>query len=118
LTLSGKVDISFKSSKLEKILSDKRALIQTYGPEQAKTIQRRLTELQAAENLETLKTLPQVRPHELTGNRAGQISLDIKHPYRLLVAPDYQSPPRKDDGGLDWKKVTKIKILKVEDTHG
>ena len=112
------MDISFKSKKLEKNLSDKKALIRRYGAEQAKKIEQRLVELQAAENLDILRTLPQARAHELSGNRAGQISLDIKNPYRLLTIPDYEDPPRKADGGLDWKKVTKIKILKVEDTHG
>jgi len=112
------MDISFKNRKLEKDLSDEKALIRRYGSEQAKKIQQRLFELLAAENLETLRTLPQVRAHELSGNRAGQISLDIKHPYRLLIKPDYENPPHKDDGGLDWKKITRIKVLKVEDTHG
>ena len=110
--------ISFRNRKLEKDLSDEKALIRRYGAGQAKKIQQRLFELQAAENLDTLRTLPQVRAHELSGNQAGQISLDIKHPYRLLITPDYEAPPRKNDGGLDWKKITKIKILKVEDTHG
>jgi plasmid maintenance system killer protein len=110
--------ISFSSGKLEKILSDEKALTRRYGPEQAKKIQQRLFELQAAENLDTLKTLPQVRAHELTGNRAGQISLDMKHPYRLLITPDYESPPLKEDGGFDWKQIKKVKVLKVEDTHG
>lgn len=110
--------ISFGSWKLEKILSDEKALIRRYGPEQAKKIQQRLFELLAAENLEALRTLPQIRAHELTGNRSGQISLDVKQPFRLLVTPDYENPPLKEDGGFDWKKIRKVKILKVEDTHG
>ncbi|MBU2497864.1 MAG: killer suppression protein [Proteobacteria bacterium] len=110
--------ISFGSRKLEKILSDEKAVTLRYGPEQAKKIRQRLFELQAAENLETLRTLPQVRAHELTGNRAGQISLDVKHPFRLLITPDYENPPLKEDGGFDWKRIRKVKVLKVEDTHG
>lgn len=94
-----------------------KALVRRYGPEQAKLIARRLAELAAAEKLETLRSLPQVRAHELKGNRAGQISLDVKHPYRLLIAPDYDEPPRKNDGGLDWQTITKVKILEVTDTH-
>jgi proteic killer suppression protein len=35
-----------------------------------------------------------------------------------LITPDHENPPRKEDGGLDWKKTTKIKVLGVEDTHG
>lgn len=112
------MDISFKSRKIEREFSDYRVLILKYGQEQAKKIQQRLFELQAAENLETLWTLPQIRAHELKGNLGGQVSLSIKHPYRLLIKPDYNDPPQKEDGGLDRIKITKVKILRVEDTHG
>ncbi|MCX5858368.1 MAG: killer suppression protein [Proteobacteria bacterium] len=89
------------------------------GPEQAKLIMRRLIELGAAENLEDLRKLPQMRAHELIQDRAGQISLDIKNPYRLIVVPDYEKEdmPRKKDGGLDWQRITKVKVLEIADTH-
>ena len=80
-------------------------------------IARRLVELEAAENLEILRSLPQMRAHELSGDRAGQISLDVKQPYRLLIVPDHEETPRKKDGGIDWRQITKIKILGVEDIH-
>jgi len=112
------MDILFKRKKLEKEFSNYKALKRRYGLEQAKKIQQRIFELQAADNLDTLWTLPQIRAHELRGNLAGQVSLDIKHPYRLLIKPDYDNPPKKEDGGLDRAKITKVKILRVEDTHG
>ena len=94
-----------------------KLLQRRWGNIQAKLIARRLMELQAFDNLAMLQTLPQVRAHELSGNRDRQISLDVKHPYRLLIVPDYSDPPRKEDGGLDWDKVTKVRVLGVEDTH-
>jgi proteic killer suppression protein len=109
--------LSFYTGKFEKECNDLKALTRRWGPEQAKLIARRLAELEAADNLEVLRSLPQVRAHELKGSRAGQISLDVKHPYRLLIAPDYDDPPCKKDGGLDWQRITKIKILGVTDTH-
>ncbi|NTW59009.1 MAG: killer suppression protein [Nitrospirae bacterium] len=109
--------LSFHTRKLEKECNDQKALIRSYGPEQAKLIARRLAELEAADNLEVMRTLPQVRAHELKGNRAGQVSLDVKHPYRLLITADYDDPPCKPDGGLDWQKITKVKIRGVVDTH-
>ena len=71
----------------------------------------------AADNLETLRLLPQTRAHELTGDRAGQISVDVRHPYRLLLVPDHDEISRKPDGGLDWTRVTKVKIVEIVDTH-
>ena len=110
--------ILFKNKKLKKILSDQKALVKHFGPGQAKKIKQRLLELQAAENLHILRSLSHLRAHELTAKRAGQVSLDLKHPYRLLIVPAYDDPPLKDDGGLDWERVTKIMILEVEDTDG
>lgn len=79
-------------------------------------MQRRLDDLRAAANLEVMRTLPG-RCHELTGDRAGQLSLDLDHPSRLIFIPANDPIPRKEDGGLDWSKVTEVKILAIEDTH-
>jgi proteic killer suppression protein len=109
--------LSFKNKGLEKEFCDIKLLRRRWGEEQSKLIARRLGELRAADNLEVIRTLPQLRAHELKGNRAGQISLDVKQPYRLLIVPDHEETPRKQDGGLDWQEITKVKILGVEDTH-
>jgi plasmid maintenance system killer protein len=110
--------ITYKNKKLEKEFCDIKLLKRRWGEEQANLIARRLELLKAADNLEVLKTLPQLRPHELKGNRAGQISLDAKHPYRLLIEPDHEEIPRKQDGGLDWQKIKQVKVLGGEATHG
>jgi proteic killer suppression protein len=109
--------ISFKNSKLEKEFCDIKLLGRRWGQKQGDLIALRLGQIRAAENLEILRTLPQLRAHELKGGLKGHISLDIKHPYRLLIVPDHEETPRKEDGGLDWQKVTKVKVFGVEDTH-
>jgi hypothetical protein len=55
--------------------------------------------------------------HELKGDRKGQLSVDLNHPYRLLFGPGHEPIPVLAVGGLDWTKVTRIKISGVEDTH-
>jgi len=55
---------------------------------------------------------------ELTGNRKGQLSVDLDHPYRLILKPDHDPVPQRKEGGLDWQSVTQIKIIGVVDTHG
>ena len=111
------MDLSFINSKLAKELADEKSIIRKYGPDNGRRICQRLADLMAAENLETLRFLPQLRAHELSGDRAGQISVDVKHPRRLLLLPDHIEIPRKPDGGLDWKLVTKVKVLGIIDTH-
>jgi proteic killer suppression protein len=71
-----RVDILFRDQKLAKVCNNERQLIRKYGAERAKLLRRRLDELRAAENLNILCTLPQVRCHELKGNRKGTLAVD------------------------------------------
>lgn len=112
------MDISFPSTHLAKLFSSEKELVRKFGKEQARLIMRRMAELAAVENLQQLTSLPQIRPHELLGKLKGKISLDLKHPFRLLITPDYEEIPRKRDGGLDWNQIKRIMIIGVEDTHG
>lgn len=112
------VDILFKDQKLEKVCNDESLLIRKYGPVCARRIRRRFDQLRSAENLAALRVLPQVRCHELKGNREGTLAVDLEQPYRLIFEPASDPIPRKLDGGLDWNEVTAIRILSVEDYHG
>ncbi len=112
------MDILFQDQRLAKVCNNKSLLIRKHGPIRAKLLRRRLDELRAAENLEVLRSLPQVRCHELKGNRAGTLAVDLDHPYRLIFEPANNPIPRKSDGGLNWTEVTAIRVLAVEDYHG
>lgn len=110
--------ILFKTAKLEKECNNENLLVKRFGALKAKLLKRRLNELQAATSLDVLRSLPQARCHELKGNRKGQLSVDLDHPYRLIFESADNPLPKKSDGGLDWNKVTKVRIIGVEDTHG
>jgi plasmid maintenance system killer protein len=112
------VDILFQDQKLAKVCNNESLLIRKHGPIRAKLLKRRLDEFRAAESLEVLLSLPQVRCHELKGNREGTLAVDLDHPYRLIFEPANNPIPRKSDGGLDWTRVTAIRVLTVEDYHG
>ncbi|HEX8597368.1 MAG TPA: killer suppression protein [Chloroflexia bacterium] len=109
--------IVFSSHKLEKECNDDKLRVKRFGPRRAQLIGRRLNGLEACETLEVARTLRGTRCHELKGDRAGQLSVDLDHPYRLLFTPADEPVPKKEDGGLDWGKVTAIMILGVENTH-
>lgn len=111
------MDIVFRTRKLEKQCNDAREGSRTWGTEQAERLRRRLDDLAAAANLGVMRTLPG-RPHELKADRKGQISIDLKHPYRLIIEPADDPVPTKSDGGLDWDSVTMVRVLEVTDTHG
>jgi proteic killer suppression protein len=109
--------ILFKTAKLQKECNNEKLMARRFGSKRAVLLKRRLSELVAFTALEDLRNLPQARCHELKGNLKGCLSVDLDHPYRLVFEPAHNPVPKKPDGGLDWSKVTEIKIIGVEDTH-
>lgn len=109
--------IYFRTSKLQKLCSKEREMLKQRGRVMADKLQQRLMELNAAETLADVSHLPPPRCHELSGNRAGQFSVDLEHPYRLLFIPADDPIPLKEDGGIDLSQVREIEIIEIEDTH-
>ncbi len=109
--------IHFRSTKLEKTFSTEKELIRTYGVEQGRLLMRRISEIRAVSCLSDLRQLPQLRAHELTGDRKGQISITVRHPYRLILLTANTPVPKLPDGGLDWAAVTEVTVVEVIDYH-
>jgi proteic killer suppression protein len=111
------MELSFATKKLAKLLNSQKETLRVYGPDNGKRVLIRLQQMASSASLAEFARLPQTRVHELKANRDEQISIDVKHPYRLLVVPDHDEPPRKPDGGLDWSRITKVTVIGIEDTH-
>lgn len=111
------MQVTFANRRLERWCSTPTQRVRKWGPENARRVAARLAELRAADSLEDMRTLPQARAHELKGDRRGQISLDLSHPYRLIVTPADPESARRPDGGLDWSQVVAVVVEEVEDTH-
>jgi plasmid maintenance system killer protein len=108
------VEITFETDKLAKLYNNRAMLDRTYGVACSKKIRQRLQELEAVESLADMVF---GRPHELKGNRAGQVSVDLVHPLRLIFRPTAQPAPVRTDGGLDRSMVKSVTIIEVTDPH-
>lgn len=111
------MDVYFRQSKLRKHTQTIASAQREWGERRGKLLRRRLDELAAAANLEMMRRLPGPRCHELTGNLKGRLAVDLDHPYRLFE-PANDPVPYKEDGGLDWARVTAITVLEITDYHG
>ncbi len=111
------MEITFRIQKLAKVCNSMDRMVREFGAESAKKLGMRLQEMEAAECLADLFTLPQCRCHPLTGHRKGQFAVDLKHPFRLIFEPRHDPMPLADDGGIDLIRVTAVKVLAVEDYH-
>ena len=109
--------IYFKTKKLQKECSNCRVMLKKHGAIRAQKLGQRLMELGAADNLDQISHLPPPRCHELIGRRAGQFSVDLDHPYRLLFIPAVDPVPKLEDGGIDKGHVSEIEVIGIVDTH-
>ena len=111
------MDVYFSTRSMQKWCSLDKAMRRKWGEQMAGKLQQRLMEFRAARALSDISRLPPARCHEMAGDREGQLSVDLVHPYRLYFAPDHDPLPCKADGGLDWARVTRILVLEVFDPH-
>jgi plasmid maintenance system killer protein len=109
------VEVHFHDADLARRCGDERELRRRHGAEGARKIMLRLATLRAARTLADMGLLPG-RIHELHGDLAGHLSLDLNHPYRLLLQPAGDPGPRPS-GGLDWSAVTAVTVIGIVDTH-
>ena len=115
--MASRMEISFKSKKLKKVIEDEKALQRNYGERMARSIMMRMGVLHAAS---TLAEVPIDRPdrcHQLTKDRDEEFAVDLVHPKRLVFEVDYDPIPRKGDGGIDKEGATAITIIEIVDYH-
>lgn len=109
------MEVLFDDVDLAETFGNVRELRKKHGAVRAKKIEQRLKHLAAVETLADMRSMPG-RCHELHGDRAGQLSLDLDHPYRLLLRPA-GNPDPGPGGGLDWSAVRTVVVIGIEDTH-
>ena len=110
------MDVS-ADSKYLKICENAKEAKRKLGAENARRLGQRIDDLHAAENLYEYISLGIGRPHQLKGNRKEHFGIDLKHPCRLEVAVDNDPVPRLEDGGIDTKAVTAVRIVFIGDYH-
>ena len=111
------MEVSFATTRLDKLFRNESDLVQTYGSRRARKIMARLTALRRRPTLSQVPTTPPLRRHQLTGNRDEQYAVDIDRQYRLVFEPDHNPIPRRPDRGIDTDRVTAIVITEVIDYH-
>lgn len=110
------MDIVFAEPGLAHVCNDDKAAKKSYGAAGAKRLRRRLDDLSAASTLAVMRDLPG-RCHELKGDLDGHLALDLDGGRRLVFKPAHDPVPSKDDGGLDWSRVTAICVTQIGNYH-
>ena len=109
------MQITYASKTIQRLCEEDKHQRKQLGEKRAKRLKARLSELRAVENVSQLRL---GRPHALTADRAGQYSVDLDGPMRLLFESTDQPPPTLPAGGINWQQVNSVRLLEIGDTHG
>ena len=109
------MDIEFKNSHIRELCENSRSAKQELGEACAKKLHSRIADIQAAASINELIA---GKPHPLTGKKDHmKYSIQLDKGTRLLIEPDHRPMPSREDGGIDWTRVTKVKITFIGNYH-
>jgi proteic killer suppression protein len=108
------LDIEIPDDDLKAICEQERVATRVLGRPCARRLRARLADLVAAVHV---RELVAGRPHPLKGDRSGQFALDLHGGVRLVFEPANDPIPKQDDGGIDWRRVTRLRIVFIGDYH-
>lgn len=103
--------IGFINNKIRKVCETHSVAVKKLGTRNADLLVQRITEMEAADNLQVLRALPAPRCHPLSGDRNGQYAVDLVHPKRLVFLP---TPVL---GQIIENLITEVVILEIVDYH-
>lgn len=101
------------SSKLGRVLCNRRLLVKEYGSDCAKRIQVRLNELSGVNSLYELSPSSSSHCHKLHGEFAGKFAVDVSKNFRMI----FEGYDLNNQPVSDRSKIVTIEILDVCDYH-
>ncbi len=111
------MEITYKSNKLEKQLTDEKEIIKAYGKIRGRKLRKRLDDLYQSPTLAVVKLIPAAKLHPLIGDKLGEWAVYVVKNWRLCFEITNSPIPQLEDGGIDLEQVTAIEIISVEDYH-
>lgn len=78
------MEVTYKSTRLEKLCTNAYAAEKKYGIQMAEKIKLRIDQISATLSVEMMLQFKVGRCHQLKGDRKDQFAVDLVHPYRLI----------------------------------
>jgi hypothetical protein len=105
------LELAFETKLLREICESEQKARQELGIKVAEALKRRLADLRAATSVEDL---PVAKPRK----NSGTCVVDLPQGYRLVFVPNHTKNPMLKPRTVDWARVGRIKILRIENTDG
>ena len=108
------LELAFESLKLRTICEGPTEAEAEFGPEVAESLRHRLADMRAATSIHDLLA---GQPHALEPTELQQMAVALDHGYRLIFCANHVNNPKAESGRVDWKRVSRIKIMRIERDH-
>lgn len=106
------LELAFESMPLRTICEKEAQAKHELGDSVAEVLKHRLSDLVAAKSV---KDLLAGRPR--IGDDRSHIVVDLGESHHLVFKANHPNNPLTSSNDLDWGKVTRVKILRIESNH-
>jgi len=106
------LELAFESQSLRAICEDEDRARQELDPDVAEMLKHRLADLRAAKTPKDL-----LAGHPRVDESGSWMIVDLSGDSRIVFKANHVKNPIGENGELDWSRVNRIKILRIEGGH-
>jgi len=109
--VSPTLELSFANRFLRQLCENEITAKRQLGDEASQIFRRRLADLRAVASVTDI-VIGKLQFNE--DSKPAEISMEICDGCRVIFCPNHNATPELATGNVDWKKVTRIKIMRIE----
>lgn len=109
------MELAFNSKSLRTICESERQAKLVLGDKVAEILKHRVADLRAAKSV---KDMVAGQRRVLDGTQGRYMVVDLCDGRRIVFTANHTKNPITRSGDLDWERVSRIKILRIEGDHG
>lgn len=108
------LEVAFRTRKIRQICEEMRRADEALGAADADALRRQVADLLACGSIEDLQLLG---PRLQVGEHTKCLYIDVSGTLRVRLGVNHMRPPMNEHGGIDWSRVTRVKIVELEQSH-
>ena len=108
------VNLAFKNLDIRSLCECQATAERKYGFAVAKQLRARLADLR---EVDTVLELPAGGTREIPANPHNNLAVNLADSYRLILQANHSEIPVTDTGMVNWSEVSRVMILRIEDSH-
>ena len=109
------LELAFETKSLRMICESENQAKRKLGSNVAESLRRRLADLRAATSV---RDLIAGRPRELDVADRQHMAVDLWDGHRIVFCANHSKNPVTETDELDWSRISRVKILRIERDHG